>query len=388
MKVLVVHNAYQQRGGEDAVVESEAALLREHGHEVLEYRRHNDDIAGLGRARLAADTLWSRQTVREVEQLLQREQPQVLHAHNTLPLISPSLYWAAARARVPVVQTLHNFRLLCPQALLLREGRVCESCVGGTPLPGVLHGCYRGSHLQTGVLAGMLMLHRGLGTWQHKVHRYIALNEFCRNKFIEGGLPAERIAVKPNFVASNPPNEGPREGLLFVGRLSAEKGVAVLAEAAAALPAGSLHVAGAGPDAAAFASCAAATMLGHLDRTAVRGALTRVLALVFPSIWYETFGLVIIEAFAAGTPVIASRIGGVPGLVTDGETGLLVEPGNAADLAQKLQWALEHPQEMGRMGVAARRLHERLYTPRANYTQLIDVYTQAIAQRATEEASA
>jgi len=380
MKVLLAHNAYQLRGGEDAVAEAEAALLRAHGHEVLEYRRHNDEVKDLGRLRAAAGTLWSRRTRAEVTALLRQARPDVLHVHNTLPLISPAIYWAAADASVPVVQTLHNFRLLCPQAMLLREGRVCEDCVGRTPWPGVVHGCYRGSRAQTAVLAGMLVLHRGLGTWAHKVTRYIALNEFCRRKFIEGGLPAGRVVVKPNFVDLPAPTEGPRQGLLFVGRLSHEKGVATLAQAAATLPAGSLRVAGSGPDEALLQGTPA-TLLGALPGDQVAGEMQRAVALVLPSLWYENFPRTLVEAYACGLPVLASRLGALADLVQDGITGLHFEPGNAADLAERMQWALQHPAEMAAMGRAARALYERDYSPEVNHAQLMAVYAGAIAER-------
>ncbi len=382
MKILIAHNAYQQRGGEDAVVEAEADLLRSHGHEVMEYRRHNDELAGMSRREAAIGTLWSSRTRAELGGLLRSAQPDVLHVHNTFPLISPSLYWAAADCGVPVVQTLHNFRLLCPQAMLLREGRVCESCVGRLPLGGVLHGCYRGSRAQTGVLAGMLVLHRALGTWAHKVHRYIALNGFCRAKFIEGGLPAARIAIKPNFVDLPAPPPGPRAGLLYVGRLAPEKGIGVLARASGALPAGSLRVAGTGPEAALLQGQAAVLPLGALGGAQVVGEMQRALALVMPSLWYENFPRTLVEAFACGLPVITSRLGAMAELVEDGATGLLVAPGDAAELALKLQWALNHPSEMAAMGQQARAVYQARYTANTNYTQLLGIYRAAIAEQA------
>ena len=176
--VLVVHNAYQQRGGDDAVVAAEVDLLRRHGHTVHTYFRHNDEVKGSSRAALAAGTLWSRSAYRDVAELIRKHQPRVMHVHNTLPLISPAVYWAAARAGVPVVQTLHNFRLVCPQALMLREQRVCEDCVGRIPWRAVVHSCYRESAVQSAVVAGMLQTHRWLGTWRTRVARYVALNDF------------------------------------------------------------------------------------------------------------------------------------------------------------------------------------------------------------------
>lgn len=384
MKILVAHNVYRLRGGEDAVVESEVALLRANGHDVVEYSRHNDELDGISTARAGVDSLWSRRTAAEIGALLRERRPQVLHVHNTLPLMSPSIYWAAFKAGVPVVQTLHNFRLLCPQAMLLRDGKVCEDCVGRIPLPGVLHGCYRNSRAQSAVVAGMLTLHRGLGTWAYKIHRYIALNDFCRAKFIEGGLPAARIAVKPNFVDLPAPSrsDAERGGLLFVGRLSPEKGVAVLAQAASALPAGSLRVAGSGPAAKALEATAAIKPLGAMDAEQVTAEMTRAVALVMPSIWYEGFPRTLVEAYACGLPVLASRLGALSDIVKDGVTGLHFQPGNAADLAVKMQWALAHPLRMAEMGRAARLDYERHYAPQANLAQLLAIYGAAIEQQA------
>jgi glycosyltransferase involved in cell wall biosynthesis len=379
VKILLVHNAYRFRGGEDAVVESETKLLRDAGHEVIEYRRHSDEIRDIGYLRTVADTVWSRQTRAELQKVIHTQRPDLLHAHNTFPLISPSAFWSAADARLPVVLTLHNFRLLCPQAMLLRDGRVCQDCVGRVPWRAVVHGCYRDSRSTTAVLSTMLVAHRALGTWQTKVDRFIALNEFCRDKFIEGGLPADRIVVKPNFVLPNPLPDVPREHLLFVGRLSAEKGVDVLARAASGFQHGTLRVVGTGPHDKALLACPGASMLGFQDPAGVRREMRQALALVFPSLWFETFGLVMVEAFAAGTPVIASRLGAALSLVRDGETGLLVEPGNVDDLRTKMQWALEHPQQMAEMGRRARDFYLSRFTPEQNLSQLLAVYQDAMA---------
>ncbi len=384
-RVLVVHNAYRHRGGEDTVVEAEAALLRARGHAVEVWSRSNDEVADMGALALARDTLWSARTMQGLAERVRGFRPDVIHAHNTVPLVSPSLYWAAATAGVPVVQTLHNFRLMCLNALFLREGRVCEDCLGRLPWRGVTRACYRGSRPASAVLAGMLGLHRGLGTYHNKVARYIALNEFCRGKFIEGGLPAERIVVKPNFVDWRDEEAGSvpatdRTALLFVGRLSVEKGVATLAEAMRDLTGACLRVVGEGPEAARLDSVAGATCLGSQPSSVVREEMTRARVVVVPSIWYETFGMVAIEAFACGTPVVASRLGALAALVRDGETGLLFEPGNARDLAIKLSWAQAHPEAMAVMGRNARAQYEAEFSPDVNYRRLIEIYGEAMEQ--------
>lgn len=381
-KVLIAHNAYQQRGGEDSVVESEISLLRSRGHEVLEYRRSNDDLKKMSRVDAALQTMWSGQTKTELATLFATEQPDVVHVHNTFPLISPSLYWAAAKAGVPVVQTLHNYRLLCPQAMLLRAGSVCEDCVGKLPWRAATRSCYRDSMAQSAVLGGMLTLHRGLGTYRKQISRYIALTEFGRQKFIDGGLPAERIRVKPNFVESPPVQAtAKRDGFLFVGRLSAEKGVDVLAEAMASEPELRCEVIGVGPEQDSLALLPGVDLGGWQQGDFILTRMQAARALVMPSICYEGFPRTLAEAFAAGLPVIASRLGAMATSIEDGRTGLLFEPGNAADLAAKLHWAQANPEAMAEMGCAARAEYEARYTPEKNYEMLMDIYAEAIAAK-------
>ncbi len=381
MKVLIVHNTYQSQGGEDSVVDAEITMLRSHGHEVATYFRNNDDISTQPASSVAIQTLWSSRSARDLAQLIQSFKPDVIHAHNTMPLISPSIYWAAARSRVPVVQTLHNFRLMCLSALYLREGKVCEDCSGHLPWRGVVRTCYRDSTAASAVLAGMLTLHRGLGTYRNKVSRYIALNNFCRNKFIEGGLPAERIVVKPNFVDAPLPLEQLRNGFLFVGRLSLEKGISCLAEAVKLLPEVQVSVAGVGSEEVLVNGSQSFKLLGKLSSESVLAEMNRSIAMLVPSIWYETFGMVVIEAFACSTPVIASRIGALAEIVTDGETGLLFEAGNAHDMANKMSWALAHPEKMAEMGRNARTKYEAEFTAEKNYMQLMAIYEDVIQEQ-------
>lgn len=385
MRILVVHNAYQERGGEDVVAADEVELLRRFGHEVRVYSRQNDEIANIGRVALVRQTFWSSRAYNDIGALILDFRPDVMHVHNTFPLISPAVYWRANESNVPVIQTLHNFRLICPQAMLLRNGRICEECTGKLPWRGAVRGCYRASYVQSAVLASMLVAHRAIGTWTEKVTRYIALTEFCREKFISAGFSAERIAVKPNFVDLVPACDIDRTcDLLFVGRLSPEKGIAVLVEALRKCPDVRLRAAGTGSESDLLAELQQVTMLGLQQRENIYSEMHSASALVVPSLSYETFGLVAIEAFACGLPVIASRLGGLAEIVENGVTGLLFEPGNADDLVVKIQWARSHPGEMRAMGRAARLRYEERFSSESNHRQLMAIYTDAIEAKRNE----
>ena len=385
LKVLILHNHYQQPGGEDVVVANESALLKEHGHEVHLQLLSNDSIQGPWRKMITAlQTPYSWRSRREMIGIINNENPDVVHVHNFFPLLTPSIYDACQDAGVPVVQTLHNYRTICPGALLMREGKVCEDCIQGTPYQAVLHGCYRGSRLGSLAVARMVDIHRRQGTWSDKVDRFIALTESAKKKFVAAGFPAEKIAVKPNFIEATPTEKfstGKRSGALFVGRLSPEKGIGTLLEAWEKLDV-SLRIVGDGPllDMAKVNISEFLTVLGRRKRTQIFEEMSRAAFLVMPSEWYETFGLTIIEAFSQSLPVIASRLGAMAELVEDGVTGLHFTPGDAEDLARKVRWANEHPEEMRRMGRNARLIYEEKYTSEVNYLQLMAIYEEAIEE--------
>jgi glycosyltransferase involved in cell wall biosynthesis len=384
MRILVAHNAYLYRGGEDTVVESEIALLQRHGHEVMLYRRDNTELDTLPRWQAAMDSVWSKRTVLEVGRLLESFQPHLIHAHNTFPLISPSLYGVAEEFGIPVVQTLHNFRLLCPQAMLMRNGRYCDDCVGRWPWRAVLHRCYRGSLAQSAVSAGMVSGHRILGTWRNRVRRYIVLNQMCREIFIRGGLPPEKLSIKPNFVEANDvPGEHKRRGGLFIGRLAAEKGLLTLAQAIRQTPVTRIAVCGSGPLQAFVEQSEWLDYIGYEQGEALRTRIRNAEFLVMPSTGIESFGLAAIEAFACGTPVIASRHGGLREIVEHGHNGLLVTPGNADELAEAIAYAVSNPIQMRRMGLEAYQTYLARYTPERNYSTLMAIYHQTLASLPT-----
>ncbi len=381
----MLHNRYQLRGGEDESTDLEVALLHARGHVVDFLEVDNRAIAGRQAWRAGLQAVWAPSSYRAVRNRLQAERFDVVHVQNFFPLLSPAVLHAARAASVPVVLALRNYRLLCPNALFFRDGRVCEDCLGRlVPWPGVLHRCYRGSRAATGAVATMLVVHRLLRTWERAVDVFIALTEFARGKFIQGGLPADRIVVKPNFVDPDP-GPGPHDGgyALFAGRLSVEKGVRMLLAAWERLGPGiPLKIAGDGPLASEVARACERNpqieWLGAqpLDRVhALMGAAALVIA---PSEWYETFGRVIVEAYAKGTPVVASDLGAMAELVEDGRTGLRFRPGDPGDLAAKVEWAWMHRRELAEMGREARREYEEKYTAERNYEQLMAIYRMAI----------
>lgn len=382
MRILSVHNSYQIRGGEDESRQSEENLLRSHGHEVEVYEISNDLISNISPAKLALRTLWSQETYRDIRHILQSNQCDLVHVQNFFPLISPSVFYAAKGMNIPVIQTLRNYRLICPNALFFRNGGVCEDCLGkAIPYPGVVHGCYRDNVAASAVTASMLVFHRFLKTWQKQIDGYIALTKFARNKFIEAGFPDNKIHVKPNFVNPDPQvGDGLGGYALYVGRLSVEKGLDTLLQAWKILNYSiPLKIVGDGPLADQVQIAAQASdkveWLGRRSVDEVYDLMGNAQFLVFPSKWYETFGRVAVEAFAKGTPVIAAKIGAIAELVDHERTGLYFEPGNPDDLATKVNWILSHPEALKQMGHAARAEFEAKYTATKNYYQLMDIYS-------------
>jgi glycosyltransferase involved in cell wall biosynthesis len=379
--IISVHNFYQQAGGEDEVFRAETRLLVARGHHVVQYTANNETIGTAAGLRTARNTLWNPQPYRELRALFRQHRPRVAHFHNTFPLISPAAYHAARAERVPVVQTLHNFRITCPNALFFRQGRVCEDCLGKlVPWPGILHACYRGSAAASGVTAAMLALHRVMGTWSRAVDVYIALSQFARDKFIAAGIAAERIVVKPNFLYPDPgPGEHTGSFALFVGRLSPEKGVTTLLDAWREIGSGfTLKVVGAGPEESLLAQPRPGVeWLGWQPRERVVQLMKEAAFLVLPSEWYENFPMTLVEAYATGLPVIGSALGSLAELIHDGETGRHFRPGDATELAGIIEWAVRHPALLAEQGRNARREFDLRYTADQNYAALMQIYRVA-----------
>ena len=388
MKILLAHSFYRLLGGEDIQFSANKALLSGNGHQVAEYVRHNEEISSYGwwsKTTLAPRAIWAWDSYQQLQEVLQRERPEIAHFHNTFPLISPAAYYACRDAQIPIVQTLSNFRLFCSAATFFRDGQVCEECVQHSLWRGMRYGCYRGSRLATGAVASMLALHRIRKTWTELVNCYLVPSEFGRRKFVEAGLPAEKITVKPNIVYPDPGvRHGAGEYAAFVGRLSPEKGLHTLLLAWERLgkyfP---LRIIGDGPlrldleAEAARRGLSSVCFLGQLSHRTTLEVMKQSRLLIMPSESYEMFGVTVVEAFACGVPVLVSKMEAMEEIVEDGRTGLHFRPGDPDDLAERVRWGWNHSRQLEDMGRAAREVFEAKYAAEQSYPVLAHVYQQA-----------
>ena len=389
VRVLAVHSKYAQRGGEDEVYEAERDLLRSHGHVVTEYLQDNSDIAFQHALHVGIRTIWSQQDYRKIRAAIRTTRSELVAVHNIFPLISPAVYYAARAEGVPVVQTLHNYRLICPSATLLRDGQLCEQCVGlSIPWHSIQHACYRDNRILTSAVAGMISVHRLLGTWDHLVTRYIALTDYMKDRYVAGGFAADKILVKPNFTPDTEPGTGQGNFFVFAGRLSVEKGVSMLLRAwQLAGLACELHILGSGPEEMNLKAQASrmpnVRFLGEQSRARVQEEMGNAVAVIVPSIWPEPFGLSVIESFAKGTPVLATDIGGISSLIRPGDGGFLFSRDDVSGLAALLT---DQTRLLG-MRQTARKEYELRFTAKENYSLLESIYGEALeAQRRTSAA--
>lgn len=384
MRVMMVHNRYRERGGEDSVFDAEARLVAERGHAVHVIEHGNREIEAWGPLEGFQRVVWNRAAARELLEAIASFRPDVLHVHNVFHALSPSVYHAARRAGVPVVQTLHNYRLFCLNGLFFRDGSICERCMRRPPWPGVRYRCYRGTVSGSLAVATMLLVHRALRTWRRGVTTYVTCSQHSLERLAACGMEKARLRVKPHFLADDPgEGEEVREPyLLYVGRYAEEKGLRTLISAMERMghrevrlvlcgdgPLREAVVRGAGPR---------VTDAGWVSREGLWRHLRRCSLLVFPSELPETFGMSIIEAFATGTPVVAGRLGAQAELVEDGVQGLHFTPGDAKDLARKMDVLLGDPAKRRQMGSRARLAYVNRYSASRNAAQLESIYRDAI----------
>jgi glycosyltransferase involved in cell wall biosynthesis len=391
MNILLIHNQYQQFGGEDTIFATEADLLESYGHKVYRYQVDNHQLKKMNPVTLTKATIWNSKVYREVRTLIKETKTQIAHFHNTFPLISPSAYYAAKAEGIPVIQTIHNFRLLCANALFFRDGQICEQCsIQKNPLPGIIHSCYRNSFTATTAATLMVQLHSLIGTWSKAIDLFIAYSHFAHEKLIQGGLPKDKIVFKTNFLYPIPEIEtGQGNYALFVGRLAPEKGTGTLLKAWEKLgdkiP---LKIVGDGPLApqvvAATNKIPGVEWLGKKPLTEVYKLMGDASFLVIPSEWYETFGRVGIEALAKGTPLIVSKVGALSELVKHQYNGLHFRLGDSEDLIAQVQWMLDRPLELNQMRYHARCEFEAKYTAIDNYQRLMEIYHLAITNKSSQ----
>lgn len=384
MRILMGHNLYQTPGGEDTVARAEAELLRSYGEEVLEYQRHNDEFTRLNPASKISQLMsfgFNRTSYNEMRKVLRQFRPQVAHFHNIYYMLTPAVYRACRDENVPVVQSLHNFRMMCSNGLFYRHGHVCEDCVTKNLWEGVKHRCFRNSAIMTAVMASTLEGFWRKGVWLNDVDRFIVAAEFTRRKYVDRGIPVEKIVLKPHFMHPDPGRRHHDLGyVLYLGRLSQEKGVDVLLKAWRDLKTIPLKIAGSGllesslRDLVRKQNLSSVEFMGFQDQGEGQKLLAHARAIVVPSVCYENFPRVIVEAFAHGVPVLASRIGSLAELIEDGRTGVLVNPGDPADLERAVRWCFENPLKTLQMGDNARRVFEERYSARNNYEKLMEIY--------------
>jgi glycosyltransferase involved in cell wall biosynthesis len=387
LRILIVHNRYNYLGGEDTVVATEVAVLRAFGHEVHEYRDSNEGFASLGLLQAGSELFWSRRTTRALRVLIRNFQPDIVHCHNIFYRVSPSVYWVCRELGVPVVQTLHNFRLGCANARLSRNRVPCELCLTSAlrALHGVRYRCFQNSLLKTVALSTTTAIHLRLGTFSNGVEVFICGCNFALQRHILSGLPKEKLIVKPNCVYPDPGfGTGQGSFCLFVGRLEVDKGVSVLLEAAAELKI-PIWVVGEGPLESEVRLAAARLdnlcYLGPLPRPEVLDLMKSAKLLLFPSLAYENFPMTIVEAFSVGLPVVASRQGAAREIVEDAITGAHFQPSSAPDLARVTRTLWNDHATLQRMRDAARAKYQTAYSGEATYGKLCSIYERAISQR-------
>lgn len=379
-KILIAHNYYQIPGGEDSVVANEKRMLEKNGHKVILYSRNNSEIkrfSVLKKALLPFTTIFSIKTYTEVKHIIKKEKIDVLHVHNTLSLISPSIYYAALSCEIPVVQTIHNFRLICPNALLYRDGHICEDCLQLGLKCALKHKCYRDSFFQTLVSVCILKFHRLLGTYG-KIN-YVCLTEFNREKLLKlKQIGSQKIFIKPNFVENSGkviPFEQRKKQFIFIGRPEKTKGIHILLEAWRQIKEYDLLICGTSNEIEWCKNYIIeyelknVHVLGKVDNTEVRKIMADSLALILPTQLYEGFPMTIVEAFSCGTPVIGSNIGNVQRLIVDGKNGLLFQYDSSADLINKVY-------KCAKLNVVNNCFdgYSRFYNEKSNYTILRQIY--------------
>ncbi len=384
--ILIAHNRYRESGGEDSTYEAESALL-ETAFPVVRYELDNrKEISSRNIVPTAINLAWSKRSYRAIRNLIQKKRPTIAHFHNTFPLMTASAFDACREENIPVIQTIHNYRTLCATGTFFRKGQVCTECVSHGPWHSLRYGCYRGSRLATAAVARMQRAHQKNNTLEKKIDQFIALTDHSRDQLIQMGIPAEKITIKPHFVIDpKDPREGPGNRALFVGRLDQEKGVQTAIQAFGKRLGCGLDIVGSGPQREELEKYAekspSISFLGHLPPSRVNELMRQARMLIFPSVCFEMFPRVLVEAMSLGIPIIASRTGGIPEIVEEEKNGLLFDPGNADDLARKVEQILQNPEQNITMGKTSREMYQEKYSPEKNVEQLTALYQTVLKRK-------
>lgn len=384
MKVLLIHNYYQKIGGEDIAYEQEKELLLSQGHTVECFTRHNNNIGDYSSIKSGLNTIWNFQDQKVIEMKVKVFQPEIVHIHNTFPIISPSVYFAVSKLKVPVIQTIHNFRFFCINGLFFRDDHTCEECTHCFfPFPAIKYQCYRDNRLASVSASSMLFFHNVIRTWKNKIDGIITLSNFSKQKFIDFGFEEKKIYIKKNFLSQEykPTMDKDTYGM-YAGRITRDKGVLLLLEAlnklANKIP---FLIVGEGDTELMLRvekTQSHIKFLGFKERKNVLNLIRKSAFLVYPSQLYETNPLTIIESLAMGTPVIACDNGSMSEMVDDGKTGLLFKLGSSNDLSEKISWMISHPDERKKMSINARLTYEKQYNEEINYNTLMNIYENVI----------
>ena len=388
MRILVVHNYLRPPSGENTVFEQEVGLLESRGHEVVTYTKDNRQIDQYGliqKVGLPINLILSRSSYREVTNIIKKFRPHIAHFHNIFPLISPSVFYAFKTEQTGIVQTLHNFKLVCPKGLLFRNGEICELCSGKNVLPSILYRCYRNSITQTACFTFMLYVHLLMRTWRRCVDAYVVLSPFAKKKYEQRKFPGSRFFVKPNFLQTPPKPSVQDKGYgVFIGRLGEEKGIEYLLDALSRCKRVQMKIFGDGPAKQQLLRKAEdlrlhnVEFMGVIDHQRCMKYLSESRFLVLPSMCYEGMPMVVLEAMAAKKPIVASRLGVLEDMIEHGVSGFLFKPGSVSELAERIGWLSDNVEEASLMGDRARMDFLAKYSAERNYEILMQIYAEAV----------
>jgi glycosyltransferase involved in cell wall biosynthesis len=380
MKILQVHNKYIKRGGEESVIDEEKRVLQDNGHSVIQFIKNSKEIDGLTKFELAGLFFNQRRSTKiknEFQQLITIEPPDVCHVHNVYPLITPVVYEVCQAMEIPVVQTLHNYKMICTSSLLFREGEVCEKCMSKSLYNSIKHKCYKNSYIATGIQADSIQYHRGKQTWNKAISRYVCLTEFQRGKLVEGGMDFDKMVVKPNFLQNIDYAASEGNYFLFVGRLDKAKGLDFLIELFKRNTTSQFKLIGECDDPSIFSEFNNVEYLGPQERSSVQEYIAESKAIIFPSKYYEGMPMVILEAFSFGKPVVAHNIGAMSSMINHEVNGLKFE--NVVEFDQAIQ-RLEVDDELYKKTSGnALKDFEQNYNAQKGYENLINLYNEVIA---------